>query len=810
MGKLISAFRRTTVGWQSLPVVLVLLVAYLGHFNGLGRVDYALYDAALSLDTPSVPSDVIIVEIDDKSLQHIGRWPWRRSVHAALIDKLTDAGARAIGLDVILVDADERNPADDKRLAEAIERSKRVVLPVVPEATFDGVVVRRPLESFQAELGHIDLQLDTDGVARSVALEEKGGDSRWPHFALAMLRAGGEAPARLPGRSLVRRGSAVPNGSARQADHRMQVRYAGPAGTFPSVSYFDVLRGAVPPGLFRDKYVIVGATASGMRDIYLTPFSSGSAGMSGVELIANVLNNIRHDTEIRFVGPLLAALLSIIPVALLYAGLVLLTPRVVLLWLVGLVGMTLGGSFLLVHAFQIWVAPAAALTGLVAAYPLWGWWRLEVALRYLTKELSRLNTEDHVFPDGIEVNSVHAKTVTDVLDRHMVELSHAILRLKNLRQFLTDALDSLPDAALVCDREGKVLFANQPAQRLFAATHSREQSMRLVDASLPALLAHAFDTPPELLGLSTIFEPANTAAKKENERGGASAATPFSMEIVDRLERDMLLKVAHLRSASGRVAAWAVIIVDISAVRQAERRREEAFRFVSHDMRLPQTSTLALVELQRHSSTAIPQDQFLDRVAGHARKTLTLADDFIHLARAESAVYEPEIVSFAEVVADACDEIWASANAKNIQVKRDIHSEHAFVEGERTMLSRAVANLLSNAVKFSPRGTTVRLVLERAEDKWKLSVSDEGCGIAPENRTRLFRSFERIRTPGIPDEPGCGLGLVFVKTVIERHGGTISVSSEPGAGSTFTVLLPCLDEAQVDASEPIAAARLST
>lgn len=795
MRKLVSALARTTAGWRSLPVLLVIFVGYLGHFNGVGRVDYALYDAALSLGTPAVPDDVILISIDDKSLEHLGRWPWRRSVHAALIDTLSQAGARVIGLDVILTEADEANPADDARLAQAIARSQRVVLPVIPEVTVDGVISRRPLASLKAELGHINLELDPDGVARGVALEDGGNDGRWPHFALTMLRVGGEAPVQLPGGALPRQGTAARDGSSWQGGHRIRLRYAGRAGTFPSVSYFDVLRGQVPPDMFRNKYVIVGATATGLRDIYLTPLSLHDAGMSGAELIANVLNNVRHDTEIRAVDPLYAALLSVVPVVLLYVGLLVLTPPVVLLWLLSLICATLAGSLLLLQVFHVWTAPAAALTGLIAAYPLWGWRRLEVALRYLTAELSRLNAEERIVPDGSDEGATQTRTIADALDRHMVELSRAIFRLKNLRQFLTDALDSLPDAALACGRDGRVLFANQPARAFFEATQSLRRSATLIDASLPGLLAHAFDAPLEVLGLAEIFEGSTLDRGDHGFGRGYSPIGQVTTEIVDRLQRDMLLKVAHLRSASGRIAAWVVIIVDISAVRQTERRREETFRFISHDMRLPQTSTLALVELQRHPTTAMPQEQFLEKVAGHACKTLALADDFISLARAESAAYRTEPVSLVEVIADAYDEMWASANAKAIRIERQISgADHAFVEGERSMLRRAVTNLLSNAVKFSPNGSSVQVILDQTDDHWKLEIRDEGCGIALTDQSRLFRSFELIRTPGVPMEPGIGLGLVFVKTVIDRHKGSISVSSIPGAGSTFTILLPSLGE----------------
>ena len=119
--------------------------------------------------------------------------------------------------------------------------------------------------------------------------------------------------------------------------------------------------------------------------------------------------------------------------------------------------------------------------------------------------------------------------------------------------------------------------------------------------------------------------------------------------------------------------------------------------------------------------------------------------------------------------------------------------------GDRDLLTRALINLLSNAVKYSPVETKVTLTLKRDIGNWLLVVADQGYGIAEADIHKLFGRFSRVKHEGQPDEDGVGLGLVFVKTVIERHHGSINVCSriaqgEGGErGTSFSLTLPAIE-----------------
>ena len=150
---------------------------------------------------------------------------------------------------------------------------------------------------------------------------------------------------------------------------------------------------------------------------------------------------------------------------------------------------------------------------------------------------------------------------------------------------------------------------------------------------------------------------------------------------------------------------------------------------------------------------------------------------------------------FPSILADAADDMWAFAHSKSIAIIINAQVENYWINVDRSLLVRAVANLLSNAIKFSPPGSQVLCTAKpiRTDSGGYIicSISDQGKGIAPSEHIAIFSPFQRADEHG---RDGVGLGLAFVKMVIERHGGTIDVNSVIGKGSIFTLSLPCVIE----------------
>ena len=190
--------RRPALRFTETILVLALLGA-LGtgaiHFGWLWRWNQSVYDSYLQRTSRDAPSDVLIVAIDEPSMLALGRWPWPRATHARLIERLADAGARAVALDILLLEPDATSPDSDARLVDAMGRMP-IALPVIADQLGVGgqLLERLPMPALaeQATLGHVHVELDQDGVGRSVFLSAGLGEPRWETLAAALLVAAGE------------------------------------------------------------------------------------------------------------------------------------------------------------------------------------------------------------------------------------------------------------------------------------------------------------------------------------------------------------------------------------------------------------------------------------------------------------------------------------------------------------------------------------------------------------------------------------------------------------------------------------------
>lgn len=769
---------------MALTIVAVALVLVLDRSGLLRGPNQLIQDALISLQGRDISqSEVIIVGIDDKSIAELGRWPWRRSFHAALIDSIDKDAPRAIGMDVLFTEPDERFPGDDALLAGALSRSGKVVLPLLMQNVSGQPIVIKPipeLERNASGLGHLHLPVDDDGVARNVYLREGLSSRMWSHFSVAMLAASGKtiAPRDLPGRPDVEADMLDPMSYqilSWQRSHKMTVPFAGPPGHFRHVSYVDVLDGSVPPGTFKNKYVLIGVMAAGLGDMYATPFSGRRQLMSGVEISANVLDSLLGNHSIAPASAWLNAALNTLAVLLALVGLAFLGPLPALLLTALLIVALPAAAAASTVLFGLQFAPVAGMLGLGLTYALWSWRRLDAATRYLIDEVNQLRTSGGMVP----IPAADAASEGDFLDRRINLLKQAAKQLRDLHRFVSDGLEYLPDATLVCDRMGIVLLANAAAARHFRIASGEN----LCGAFMPTLTRDVLS--------QTDQQPVASAA--------AFTQQPSAMIVTaarDSLERDLLVKQAPLISGSGTHTGWILLLVDVTEMRQAQRQCDEAMHFLSHDMRAPQASILTLLTLHQQDPSAMTQEQFHERIERHASKALALSDDFIQLMRAQSHRYLFEPCSLVDVLLECIDDAWETTRRRQIQIVMAPSSQEAASLIDRELVARAIGNLLGNAIKFSPEGASITCAVESHESGWAVLVQDQGPGIAEDVRLQMFQPFARGRTGAHTD--GAGLGLAFVKTVSQRHGGKVLVDSIPGHGSAFRLILPRASRATVD------------
>lgn len=301
-------------------ITIVFAALAIIRFLPLERLELLLYDLRYQIHGKSEPAkDVVIVAIDDRSLEKLGRWPWDRSRIAAVIDILREQGARVIMMDMIFSEAAK----DDAILAEAIRKAGNVIVPVVFEFKEDAVKVvpneavynsaipnlqntenieifppihatglLEPVQKISAAaktIGHINMIADRDGVLRWEVMAVEYNGEFYPSVNLQAVRLFLDIPME---HLVLKMAEGIQMG-----DHfiptdfwnRTLIHYYGPDRTFPHISILDVLEHRVSPDAVKDRIILIGATAIGIYDLRVTP---AAPALPGVEKHANVISSI--------------------------------------------------------------------------------------------------------------------------------------------------------------------------------------------------------------------------------------------------------------------------------------------------------------------------------------------------------------------------------------------------------------------------------------------------------------------------------------------------------------------------------------
>lgn len=804
------AGRRFLIEWLGIGClgIVVILLCSLGRLSA--SVDHLVYDRFLSLHAQPLLRDIVVLEIDNASIAQLGRWPWPRSVHAKLLEQIAKAKPAAVIYDVLFTEA---NP-QDAELARAIALSP-TYLPVLLTAPDSGgrrAVVEpvAPLARAAAGLGHINLEVDSDGIVRSVAQYEGDAGSRWPQLMVPVAQAFEHGALHLnggqPGHASTEAVAAPDDGG----EGRFLIPFGRNAQSYPKLSFASVLAGEVAPDQLRGRIVLIGVTASGLYDRFATPVSGELGPLPGVYIHANVLDTLLTGREIEPAARWALFAVSLVPLAALLAGFLVLSPRRSLLLTGALCLLAASVSAALLYGARLWMSPVPAIVGVVAVYPIWNWRRLEMTMAYLREELQRLADEPHLLP---ETPQRRREFGGDVLEQHMALMAQAAQRVQDMKRFVWDSLDSMPEPILVSDVRGVVLIANHAAKAHFAHLGAplEGRPMQAVLGGLTLVKTIDSDAAPD--AENNLLARAHWPAPLDPARHEFAALMAHGVEVRDARERDHLLRYANCTNEQGETTGWIAGLVDVSALHAAERQREDALRLLSHDMRSPQASILALVEIERARGEPVLARALLERIERYAQRALTLADDFVQLARAESQTYVLEPVSLTELLIDASDEVWPQAHAKRITLHTQTAPADAADDGhwicaDRSLMTRALVNILNNAVKYSPPDTRIVCSLASltpkavpgAARRVSCTIRDQGYGIPKDQQAGLFERFRRFHETERPEVGGAGLGMAFVKTVVTRHGGDVEVASEPGRGTVFTIRLPVLEDAQSGAS----------
>ncbi len=328
---------------------------------------------------------------------------------------------------------------------------------------------------------------------------------------------------------------------------------------------------------------------------------------------------------------------------------------------------------------------------------------------------------------------------------------------------LAAVLEAIVEPVLVI-ANGRVEEANAPAREVLG-NHITGQDVRLA-----------------------IRHPA--AAERLTAPPGTGSSDSINLVGLGTLDQRWELRVTDL--PDGRRVAH---LIDQTRSYAAERMRVDFVANASHELRTPLASILGFAETLADDAGDDPamRDRFLKVMADEARRMQRLVEDLISLSRIEAEKYRlPDAsVDLGDLVSEVHSELMDGADARASDIVADIAADVPPVGGDRAQLSQALHNLIGNAMKYGRAGTPVTVKLWRdATNMVRLSVGDEGDGIAPEHIPRLTERFYRVDSGRSRALGGTGLGLAIVKHIVERHRGRLDITSQVGRGTVVTILLP--------------------
>ena len=310
-------------------------------------------------------------------------------------------------------------------------------------------------------------------------------------------------------------------------------------------------------------------------------------------------------------------------------------------------------------------------------------------------------------------------------------------------------------------------------------------------------VSHSNAAARELLGGHIVGEDVRLAirhpgaAERLASPNNGVPQAPVELVGIGTLDQRWQMRVAQ---ASGGQSI--VHLIDQTGSYAAEQMRVDFVANASHELRTPLASILGYIETlgdEQAGADRAVRNRFLKIMFDEARRMQRLVQDLISLSRIEAEKYRlpDHPVDLAGLVTEVRDELQDAQHVRTNEISLDLDPNILPVVGDRAQLSQVLHNLIGNAMKYGAAGTPVSVSLRQdGNNMIRLSVTDEGDGIAPEHIPRLTERFYRVDAGRSRAAGGTGLGLAIVKHVVERHRGRLDIASIVGQGTTVSILLP--------------------
>lgn len=529
-------------------------------------------------------------------------------------------------------------------------------------------------------------------------------------------------------------------------DSLFWINYSIPTANFKHYEFYDVLTNKKITEEFQGKIVLVGLTSENMAHNHNIPLSNKTErSISGVELQAHILNSILNRDYIKEISSFWLFIFLIVISILLESIIKPKNPLTQVITTLFFLIILFIICYTVLKYLNIWIPPAVLLVAVVLISFTFSIKSLLKIEKTVKKTISELSAD----------NYIPLETISEQVEKEVITLSRLSQVISKDRQLIKAILDAINSPVFVIDNDSRIIWKNKLAEQMKSISESESLAMMGID----------------------ITDLKNIVQQK----------SLFRKEIsVD--QKDFIFVATPSGDTNN---PYVCILNDITELKNLDRLKTELLRTVSHEIRTPLTVIQSYCDLAEEMEDGDVALKYMSKISDKTEELTELVSDFLDLNKLEANMVELNysdvtIDSFIEVIISELREL-ADSKSQKIEFVNRI-AQPVSISADRIRLKQVIINLLSNAIKYSPENTVTKVIIDKENSNIKISIEDQGFGIAEQDCQKIFDKFYRVQNEKTESIGGTGLGLAIAKKIIEMHKGAITVTSKVGSGSKFEII----------------------